>query len=202
MTSTAGPSSAPWPTDCRVALKEWSGVCQALVSGRQVILLRKGGVAEEAGRFLPEHPAFWLYPTHVHEQQQGLKDERPSVAPAGLPPDKVVLPGLAVVTGLAFVDRLEAIEALGDLHVWTDETVRKRFAYRSPGLWVLALRVAAGRDMPRMTIGLDHAGCKSWVPLDEPIRTTGLAPVLDDAEFARRLEPLQPMLQEFSTASA
>ena len=39
------------------ALKEWAVVCDALRDGRQICLLRKGGIREEAGVFLHDHGA-------------------------------------------------------------------------------------------------------------------------------------------------
>ncbi len=65
--------AASQPGTCAVAFKEWSGVCDALADGRQSILLRKGGIREEpgAGRFVPEHREFWLYPTGVHQAAAG-----------------------------------------------------------------------------------------------------------------------------------
>src|SRR5690349_18365047 len=65
------------PGSCRVAFKEWSGVCDALVEGRQSLIVRKGGIAEGPRGFAPEHAAFWLYPTHVHEAEQGLRAPAP-----------------------------------------------------------------------------------------------------------------------------
>ena len=37
----------------------------------------------------------------------------------------------------------------------------------------------------------EHAGCKTWVPLDSPLSTAGLAAVLDPTEHAGRLGRLR-----------
>ena len=61
-----------------MALKEWAIVCQALEEGKQTILLRKGGVAEEGDGFNPENPEFFLFPTTEHESADKIKaDWRP-----------------------------------------------------------------------------------------------------------------------------
>ena len=52
------------------ALKEWAVICDALATGEQSILLRKGGIAEH---FALEQTKFWLYPTYTHQQETGLK---------------------------------------------------------------------------------------------------------------------------------
>ena len=46
------------------AFKEWAIVCEALGSGRQSILIRKGGVAEGRSGFAYEHSEFFLFPTN------------------------------------------------------------------------------------------------------------------------------------------
>jgi len=48
-------------------------ICDALAEGRQSLILRKGGIAEGPRGFVPEHDTFWLYPTHVHQAEQGLR---------------------------------------------------------------------------------------------------------------------------------
>ena len=73
--------------ECAVAFKEWAGICDALGAGRQCVILRKGGIAEGPGGFAPEHDAFWLYPTRVHEAEQGLRVYRRATdRPGGLVP--------------------------------------------------------------------------------------------------------------------
>ena len=37
----------------RIAFKEWAAVCRALASGRQSLIIRKGGIAEAGGVFAP-----------------------------------------------------------------------------------------------------------------------------------------------------
>src|SRR5437870_4262401 len=58
-----------------VALKEWAVVCQALSTGRQIILLRKGGISESTGGFELENREFLLFPTYLHQNVDMLKSE-------------------------------------------------------------------------------------------------------------------------------
>ncbi|MDG3003842.1 DUF1802 family protein [Paludisphaera mucosa] len=174
------------PTDCDVGFKEWSGVCEALASGRQTLILRKGGIAEDGGVFTPEHRAFWLYPTRLHEAQQGLRDE-PSASTPG-PTDPLIVPirSLAVVDSIHHLEREDALDALETFHVWTPETVLKRFHYRRPGLWALGVRVWTRSQATELTATPEQLGCKTWVWLDPPLATSGLAPALDDAAWLDR----------------
>lgn len=190
-------ATAPPPATCGVAFKEWARVCEALASGRQSLILRKGGVEEGPGGFAPEHPVFWLYPTRVHQAEQGLKaDARPAGggSPAPAPGDTIGLPGLAVVGVVGRVEREGDLEALDGLHVWTAETVGKRFHYRSPGLWVLGVRVYRAEPPAVVPVTEAHAGCKTWVPLEVAPGTGGLAPALGETEFGSRMRRLRSIL--------
>lgn len=55
------------------ALKEWSNVIDALGRGDQVILLRKGGIADP--RFGVEADRFYLYPTFFHQPGAAAEPE-------------------------------------------------------------------------------------------------------------------------------
>jgi hypothetical protein len=125
------------PATCSVAFKEWAGVCDALADGRQSIILRKGGIREEPGpgAFVPEHDAFWLYPTAVHQAQQGLRSGATPRSTIATTPGSTIPIGLLARVELIGRIRDEArLPALEDFHVLTAETVRSRFHYRTPGL--------------------------------------------------------------------
>jgi len=185
MAALKPPTSIAVPPDCAIAFKEWAGVCDALASGRQSLILRKGGISEGPDGFRPDHPAFWLYPTHLHEAEQGLRTPGPAREEI---PGIVLIDSLAVVEWTGRVDRAGQLAALAGLHDWTGETILKRFHYRSPGLWALAVRVFRADGPRRVAVTAAQLGCKTWVPLDSPPPTTGLAAVLDDPESARRLD--------------
>src|SRR3954453_10707101 len=94
----------------RQAFKEWAVICRALAEGRQAIILRKGGVAEEGGAFRVEHTRFWLFPTYAHQQRAGITPEALPLleaAEAGRPPEGVVrLTHFAEVPGVYHVHDL------------------------------------------------------------------------------------------------
>ncbi|CAN5878207.1 DUF1802 family protein [soil metagenome] len=169
------------PETCAWAFKEWAGICSALISGRQCLIFRKGGIEEGPSGFAPEHSAFWLLPTRLHEAQQGLRKVIPTPAP---PPEGFLnLHALAVVDEVRRLDDPEAMPRLEAWHVWSEETLRQRFQYQRPGLWLLVVRVHRRAEPYRIEDDPSYAGCKSWVPLRTPLSTAGLAPVLDDDTF-------------------
>ncbi len=181
------------PPTCAVAFKEWASVCAALGSGRQTLILRKGGIDEGPRGFQPEHSAFWLYPTHVHETEQGVKEASRLPEPAE---DSIAIDILALVAWVGRVEDERVLDGLESYHVWTPETVAKRFHYRSPGLWVLVARMFHRHDPVSVPITPEHAGCKTWVPLDPPIATDGARPVLDEETFQARLRSIRKAVGE------
>jgi hypothetical protein len=180
-----------------VALKEWAVVCSALASGRQILLLRKGGIEEAIGGFQLEHPQFCLFPTYLHQNAAMLKPE----AQAGLTsvadePHSVVISLAAEVTDILPLSNRGQMEAIEDEHVWTAALVDMRFNYRPRNplylLMVRAYRLAADvtiRNTPA------YAGCKSWVPLAESITTAGAQAVLDDARYEQRRASIRRRLE-------
>jgi len=183
----------------RIAFKEWAAVCSAIEGGRQTIILRKGGLAEQGGTFRPEHERFWLYPTHFHEQQQrGLKASAlpllEAVANDRPPEGTIRISAFCDVEQVWFVDRLEAALALDALHVLSEETVRQRFHYRTPGLYVLAVRVRilfAPIEVPEHG---EYAGCKTWVELDRELSIRGAFDALTPLEFDEQVEKIRVAL--------
>jgi hypothetical protein len=151
------------------AFKEWAVICEALAQGKQSLILRKGGIAENEGAFGVEHKRFWLYPTYVHQQQAGIQEEYRSLlhdAEAQRPPTgKVRLQLWCDVNGIYQIrDELAAL-LLSHLHCWSEDSVRQRFNYHAPGIFLLVVRVHRLPtpheidDLPR------YAGCRSWVEL-------------------------------------
>ncbi len=166
------------------AFKEWAVVCQALAQGTQALSLRKGGIEEE---FTLEQQRFWLYPTYAHQQNDGIKAEaRPllSEVEANRPPAGMIrLSHWAEVTGVYRLRELMPALMLAHLHVWSEETVKKRFAYRTPGLHVLAVRVYRAGQVHAVTELPAYEGCRSWVELENALSTEGSTAVLDDAAY-------------------
>src|SRR4026208_1955968 len=56
----------------RIAFKEWAVVVDALGTGEQIVILRKGGISEGRGGFQVEHPSFLLFPTLFHQQRESV----------------------------------------------------------------------------------------------------------------------------------
>jgi hypothetical protein len=181
------------------AFKEWAVICYCLAKGKQAIILRKGGLAEPGGDFKLEQTRFWLYPTYLHENRTGVKDEAlPLLERVELqkpPAGKVRLSHYAEVGGVYHVRDLISALKLEALHYWSEATVEARFNYRYPGLMVLPVRVFEAPHVVELAETPAYQGCKSWVELQEPLSTEGAKPVLDDAAFADVMRKLDIILQ-------
>jgi hypothetical protein len=186
------------------ALKEWAVICKALAEGRQAITVRKGGIAEDGGEFAVEHTRFWLYPTYVHQQRAGIKPEAIPLleqAEAERPPAGLLrLSHFAEVEGAYHVHNLVGALRLADLHLWSPETVQSRFAYRSPGLYVLLLRVFRTAQVHELPERDSYAECRSWVELEQDFPTDGATPVLSDGDFRSMLRTLDRLLEPTALA--
>jgi hypothetical protein len=181
----------------RYAFKEWAVICRALAEGGQAIVLRKGGIAEAGGDFRVEHTRFWLYPTYAHQQATALAPEAQPLlrkAEADRPPEGTVrLTHFAEVAGIYHLQNLVSALRISGLHLWSPATVQTRFAYRAPGLYVLAVRVYRAPQAVELPETPEYAGCRSWVDLGTELSTEGAVPVLDDEAFnevRRRLDNL------------
>jgi hypothetical protein len=56
-----------------LALKEWAIAIEALSEGKQIIVLRKGGIREETKQFHVKGDWFWLFPTYEHQKKDLLQ---------------------------------------------------------------------------------------------------------------------------------
>ncbi len=156
-----------------VAFKEWAVVCRAIATGIQPIILRKGGIAEQGGQFVPEYREFLLYPTYFHEQRSRIRPEYHPLfdqVEAARPAAGIVrFEQWVEVEQVDYLDHWEAVVALREQHILTEETVRQRFEYRRPGLYVLRVRAYPLPRAVEVPESPQYAGCKSWVQIDPPV---------------------------------
>ena len=178
----------PVPAQVHVALKEWATVCSALEQGRQVLLLRKGGIHETSGQFQLQHPQFLLFPTYLHQNREMLKPaEHGALIPATSEPEKVTLSAIGDVTDIIQLESRAQMDALDDQHIWAKPLIDMRFNYR-PDNPLYLLLVRAYRLASPVTVENTpaYAGCKSWVPLMQPIQSADCSPVLPDSAYQAR----------------
>ena len=164
-----------------VALKEWSATIDALASGDQIFLLRKGGIREPNRRFELPHQRFLLYPTHFHEAARMLKPDYQHLVETekAVGDDYVTFTAWAEVADVVSIEDAASLAALSKLHIWTDEFVTKRVAWkpRHPAD-LIVLKTHRLANPVRVEIQPHYKGCKSWVDIDPPIDVGSSIPVL------------------------
>ena len=183
-----------------LALKEWHAACEAMRCGRQTVLLRKGGIADDARASsfeIRSTKEFALFPTNFHVDAALLAREEAAALAAGAAPDmkngeSVTLALAARVTGAWIIDGargLEALRALKNYHCWSDALQQTRLAYKPQmGLTILELRAYEAASYDHATLEADlerYGGCKSWIDID-PWTPTTLRACVSDEDFAER----------------
>jgi hypothetical protein len=176
----------------RTAFKEWAIVVDALGRGEQIIILRKGGIAEGPGGFRMDHERFLLFPTRFHQQRdqvitsaQARFDE---LAPTLPGPETMRIEFSAEVVAWRKVTSLADAEHLRGQHIWRDEVIAERFDWdREQAIFALALRVRRLSFPVELQMLPAYGGCKSWVELAEDLPDEPAAPVLSDSAFAQKL---------------
>ncbi|MEY3480368.1 MAG: hypothetical protein RIQ71_1143 [Verrucomicrobiota bacterium] len=182
-----------------MALKEWDVVCEALGSGRQAIVIRKGGIAEGKDGLKFEHEEFVLLPTFFHQQaervipeadfaarQAGEEGERESVEIR----HAATLVWRKVVTERAILTKLQSY------HILAPEEVANRYEQDpSPGVQVALLRVYRLEPPQRIPWQKSFGGCRSWAEMDaDLLGACARVSVLSDERFAALEDELRAIL--------
>jgi len=163
------------------ALKEWSNVVAALASGKQIILIRKGGIADPS--FGVDADRFYLYPTYFH---QGESESRPTVT---------ITHWCEVVRTWTTCDGAQ-LDGLAPLVVIPPETLEARYRFRpDQALYVIGVRTWKLAQPAEVWYRDEYGGCKSWVSVDEEIDVSGSAPVLRDEELQAKLDRVGVILR-------
>lgn len=173
------------------AFKEWAVIVEALGQGRQSLILRKGGIAEEDGAFRSQHEAFYLFPTFEHQNEGDLVPEfhetlRSLQRGRQTSQDSVPIQYYAIVQDSYRIDSMGILEKLKGYHAWSESSVKKKFGWGAECLlWVLLARIFRLAKVVEIPSRDTYRGCKSWVKLEETIPTEGSTPVFQDDAFER-----------------
>jgi len=169
------------------ALKEWAVTLDALASGRQVLIVRKGGIGEK--RFDLPHPHFYLFPTYAHQRPELVKPEFHDAYRASLErrdePERIPLRLYAELHSAYEIRDDAGLAAVAPEHVLTDDYAAERLRWRRKHpLWAAVLRVWRVAEPPVLEVTDAHGGCVSWLALPDVPAPGAREPVLDDAAFA------------------
>jgi hypothetical protein len=182
-------------------LKEWDAVVRALGTGRQCLLIRKGGIHETEGRFEIEHRRFVLFPTWLHQRVDWVKEpDRAGVQSRTVEPDEIELTVTAEVTDIVRVASRQQVDVVVDEMIYLPPLIDMRFNYRpDKPLYLLLVRAARLPQPVRIVNTPLYAGCKSWVPFESAIEASQARFVMDDKMFELRR---QRILEQLSTSQS
>lgn len=178
------------------ALKEWAAVIRALLAGDQIVLLRKGGIAD-AG-FGIEAERFYLFPTNFHQGQNQFKPEFAHHAVGSLPSEasRISIHGWAEVVSAQRCSDLERLMRLDPFVIFTEQTIQQRYRFRADQA-VQVMVVRAWRlPQPVLIENRDeYSGCRSWMSVDDPIDISGSIAAVSDLEFEERRGAIERELE-------
>ncbi|MCU6710398.1 DUF1802 family protein [Paenibacillus sp. J5C_2022] len=183
-----------------VALKEWAVSVKALLEGELIMIMRKGGIAEETRDFRLMDNRFYLMPAYEHQKEHLLKSPYRNKLAATLTewsPDweTVRLQGYAEVVDDIEIFDGDTLDKLRECHIWEDAFAEERLRWkRKNPLHLLILRVYRLQDTIEIPMRPAYNGCKSWVKLEDDVPKRELAPVLTDEQFTRMREKLMAAL--------
>ena len=174
-----------------IALKEWAIICKALEDGKQMLLLRKGGIMEYRKGFEVKHNEFLLYPTFEHQSIESIKAEYKEKIKEISEEHNIsyyynnnrkkidkndnnfntasnnIIKLLAKVEDVIEISDKFTLSELRDYHIWSDEYVTMRMNYNpSKPMNVLLLRIYKIRKPLIVDINDKWAGCKSWIDIE------------------------------------
>ncbi|MFM6194153.1 MAG: DUF1802 family protein [Planktothrix sp.] len=184
------------------ALKEWKIAIQALEQGQTILLLRKGGIREQGGKFNVAQDKILLYPTFEHQQPTLLKPEyanQVQLVSSGWHPETVKISSFAEITDILSWNNSQdqsLINALMPFHIWNEVFVRDRLQFKpQQPLYILLLRTYKLPKVYEIPYDSSYGGCRSWIELQENIPLDNMIPVLTQENYDQQVSTIYNILQ-------
>src|SRR5215212_5402116 len=188
------------------ALKEWAVAVKALREGRQVLLVRKGGISEETRHFRISAERFLLFPTYEHQRADLLQLEFPDDLTAVLAetrdPSTIRFDTWGEMTDLFEITEPARVEALAPFYCFSTQYAEERLRWkpRHP-LLVMAIRAYRLKQPIEVDARPEFGGCKSWLTLDEDVTPDNFVAAVDDATYAARIGEVRAALDRVPTGA-
>lgn len=180
-----------------VGFKEWQVVCDAIASGRQTIILRKGGIHEGRAGFSFAHESFFLFPTRFHAQGDQVRVGHVEPLPEWQPGDMVRITHHVQALRAVTLTKWEDVLALEPHHIYSEATVRDRFDWEGKGMasgsiHAALIQVRSLASPWEFPYEKGFGGCRSWITLPDPPAACldGAVPVVAPGQ----LDALRPLL--------
>ncbi len=190
------------PPSSSFALKEWATACLILKEGRQIVIIRKGGIDKADRDFTSElsvDSEFLLFPTYEHQNKALIKNQFHSDLLNTIEdndvPGLINLSAFAKVTHKFEVTSTQTLNTISNFHMWNEEYTNKRVNWRpnKPAI-VALLRVYPLLQPQALPILSEYGSCKSWVDLGQDVPMGELEPVIPDVKYNNICEKIHTLL--------
>jgi len=164
------------------ALKEWASVIDALGSGAQIVLIRKGGLADQS--FGVEAQRFYLFPTNYHDA-------------GGLEPSHVRITHWAEAVKTWQFKDAAMLPRLESLTILDSEAIETRYRFRpDQAINVIAVRTYRLANPVDVIMKPEYSGCRSWVSVDEEIDIESSVAALSEDTLDAQINAIDMLLTE------
>ena len=187
-------------SEVQVALKEWAVTAKVLSQGKQILILRKGGIHQEDKNFRIIHPNFLILETYEHQKPELVKPEFSDMCQSLIdspPLDSGVISfnlWAKVTDKFELRDEQDLIK-INDKHLWTGDYAKSRFHWRpSQPLTIALLRVYKLHEPIEVPVSSEFAGCKSWIEFNKPVEIGKMTPVLDESQYTKISKNIKEIL--------
>src|SRR5215831_5416944 len=173
------------------ALKEWAIVCKALEEGRQLVLLRKGGILEYKEGFKLLNNKFLLFPTLEHQSTEAIQANYAhnlDILSQYNFNGKRDLSLYAEVSDIRHIDDEYTLSSLEKYHIWNKRYVEMRMKYNpKKPMSMVILRVYKMIHPISINVNPKWSGCRSWILIELTEENGEIfdrsLPVLDEDSF-------------------
>ena len=141
-----------------------------------------------------------MYPTLEHQKEDQVRPEfqdlfARSKEAASPQPGKVRFSLYAGVAAAVEVKELSRLAGLEKYHIWAPSFFEERARYKPQAPFqVLILRPYRLSSPVLHAVRPEEAGCRSWIPLPEPISLEKAEPLQDNRKFRAVLEEIHSQL--------
>ena len=164
------------------ALKEWKSVIDALGRGEQIVLIRKGGLADAS--FGVEAERFYLFPTNYHDA-------------GGAEPTHVPITHWAEVVKTWQIRDVALLPRLASLTILDAEAIETRYRFRpDQAINVIAVRAYKLAKPADIVMKPEYSGCRSWVSLDDEIDIDGSVAALSEDALDAQINAVDMLVTE------
>jgi len=191
------------PRTLTTALKEWAVAIRALREGRQVMLLRKGGIREAEGEFVVESRDVLLFPTFDHQAEQAgtlqpcygaWREDEEKHRPKG---ENVRLDAWARITDILLIqpERFPKLFTFSSQHIYGNAFLKFRSENEpTKPLYCLFLRAYNLPETVTLPMEPDYYGCRSWITLAKELSIAGATPALTRYTYEERVRVTKRIL--------